>query len=147
MAKKQLRALALLLAALAFGSIVLISCARPGTGTANTTPSAPAATQAPACPAGDTVKTGASTFEQPCIALSKGGTLKLVPDTGSVIHILDFGQYVNGKAQPATPTGAPALKDVNLTSSAVSVGPFTTAGTYHIYCTIHPNMDMIVMVQ
>lgn len=122
-----------------------------GTSTSTTqtgTPATgPAATQAPSCPAGDTVKTAASTFEQSCITLSKGGTLKVVPDTGSAFHILDYGQYVNGTAQPQTPSGVPALKDLNLTNSAVSIGPFTTAGTFHIYCTVHPGMDMTVIVK
>lgn len=117
-----------------------------GTGTP-TTQTGTATTQAPSCPAGDMVKTGASTFEQSCITLSKGGTLKVVPDTGSAFHILDYGQYVNGTAQPQTLSGVPVLKDLNVTSSAVSIGPFTTAGTFHIYCTVHPGMGMTVIVK
>jgi plastocyanin len=30
---------------------------------------------------------------------------------------------------------------------SVTVGPFTTPGTYHIYCTVHPGMTLTVLVQ
>ncbi len=153
MAKKQLRTLALLLAALAFGSILLVACARPGTGTANTGgsgsgSSAPAATKAPSCSAGDTVKTSAGNFEQTCITLSKGGTLKVVQDAGSAFHELDYGQWNGSSAQPASaPAGAPAMKDLKISTPSTSIGPFTTAGTFHIYCIVHPGMNLTVVVK
>ncbi|MGH2510075.1 MAG: cupredoxin domain-containing protein [Ktedonobacteraceae bacterium] len=155
MAKKQLRALALLLAALAFGSIVLMACARPGAGTANATSttgpssaptSAPTTTQPLSCPTGTTVKTGATTFEDACITLSKGSTLQIVQDVRS-FHELDYGQWNGTSASPATPSSAPAMKDLQLSGASVSVGPFTTAGTYHIYCIVHPGMNLTVIVQ
>ncbi|WP_156025391.1 cupredoxin domain-containing protein [Thermogemmatispora carboxidivorans] len=93
------------------------------------------------------MQTTVDNFAQSCITLSKGGTLKVVPGPGSTLHILDYGQWKNGSAEPATPSGAPPLKDVQVTSSSVSIGPFTTAGTYHIYCTIHPGMNLTVIVK
>ncbi len=143
MAKQQLRVLVLLLAALAFGSIVLMSCASPGTGTS----SAPSATQAPACPAGDTVKTGVSTFEQSCITLSKGGTLTISQDVSSY-HSFDYGQWNGTTQQPATPpNGAPTLRALILSGPSVNIGPFTTAGTYNIFCTVHAGMNLTVIVK
>ena len=149
MAKRQLRTLALLLAALAFGSILLVACARPGTTTASTGGSgAPTATQAPSCPTGNTVKTNASNFEQACITLKKGDMLKIVQDTGSVIHELDYGQWSGGSGKTvAPPSGAPAMKGLKITTPSTNIGPFTTAGTYHIYCIIHPGMDLTVIVK
>ena|SRR5437879_10513851 len=151
MNKKHLRTLALLLAAFALSSMLLMACSRPGTastgnGSGNaSTPSAPGGNGS--CPAGDTVKTGTSSFEQPCITLTKGGTLKLVQDQTSY-HIFDYGQWNGTTAAPqAAPAGAPALKDVALSGPSVNVGPFTTAGTYHIYCTVHPGMDLTVVVK
>ncbi|MEO7021468.1 MAG: hypothetical protein ABI234_15045 [Ktedonobacteraceae bacterium] len=142
MAKKQLRVLVLLLAALTFGSIVLMSCASPGTAN-----SAPTATQAPACPGGDTVKTGVSTFEQSCIMLSKGGTLTISQDVSSY-HSFDYGQWNGATQQPATPpNGAPALRALILSGPSVSIGPFTTAGTYNIFCTVHAGMNLTVIVK
>jgi plastocyanin len=93
------------------------------------------------------VKTGTSTFEQACITLSKGATLKVVQDQTSY-HILDYGQWNGTTAQPqSAPAGAPALKNLALSGPSVSIGPFTTAGTYHIYCTVHPNMNLTVEVK
>lgn len=151
MAKKQLRVLTLLLAALAFGSILLVACARPGTSTTNTGgsgSSTPAATKTLSCPTGDTVKTGPATFEQECITLSKGGTLKVVQGTGSAFHELDYGLWNGTNAKPeSAPTGAPAMKDLKISTPSTSIGPFTTAGTYHIYCIIHPGMNLTVIVK
>ena len=151
MAHKKIRTLMLFLALFALGSILLVACARPGTTTSTGSSSSSSASSSPtssssSCPSGDTLQTTTSNFAQTCITLSKGGTLKVVPGPGSTFHILDYGQWNNGTAQPATPANVPPLKDVQLTSSSVSIGPFTTAGTYQIYCTIHPGMNLTVIV-
>lgn len=148
MAKKHLRTLALLLAAFALGSMLLMACARPGTASTSTNngSSSSSSGSSSSCPSGDTVKTGTSTFEQSCITLAKGSTLKFVQDQTSY-HILDYGQWNGSTAQPQTPADAPAMKDLTLSGASASVGPFTTAGTYHIYCTVHPSMDLTVVVK
>jgi plastocyanin len=150
MAKKQWRTLTLLLAAFALGSLLLVACARPGSPAASSggssSSSSSSSSNTGSCPTGDTVKTGVSSFEQTCITLSKGGTLKIVQDQTS-FHIFDYGQWNNGTAQTATYPGAPELKDLKLQGPSVSIGPFTTAGTFHIYCTVHQNMDLTVIVK
>ena len=159
MTKKHLRTLALLLATFALGSMLLMACSRPGTGGSTSTGaststsssnsgSSPSSTSSSgSCGSGDTVKTGTNSFEQSCITLSKGGTLKIVQDQTSY-HIFDYGQW-NGSTpqQTPAPAGAPALKNLTLSGPSVSIGPFTTAGTYHIYCTVHPQMDLTVVVK
>lgn len=150
MAKKHLRTLALFLAAFALGSMLLMACARPGTAStgssSNSGSSSSSSGSSGSCPSGDTVKTGTSSFEQSCITLTKGTTLKVVQDQTSY-HILDYGQWNGSSAQPQTPAGAPPMKDLTLSGASVSIGPFTTAGTFHIYCTVHPNMDLTVVVK
>ena len=151
MGTKHLRTLALLLAVFTLGSILLMACARPGSPTANTGSNNGGGTTSPtqpaSCPTGDTVKTGSITFEQACITLAKGGTLKIVQQVTS-IHEFDYGQWSNGKGETTpAPAGAPALKALMLQGPSVSVGPFTTAGTFHIYCTIHTNMNLTVIVK
>ena len=149
MAKKQLRTVTLLLAAFALGSILLIGCARPGTAstsTSNASSSPSSSSSSGSCPSGDTVKTSTDAFEQACITLAKGATLKVVQDQTS-FHILDYGQWNGSTAQPATPANAPKLKDLQLSGPSVDIGPFTTAGTFHIYCTVHPKMDLTVVVK
>lgn len=168
MAKIQLRALALFLLVFAFGSILLVACARPGTtSTANNSSSSSSSNSSSSssnsnsgssassssssssgpCTSGDTVKTSTTNFEQSCITLKKGATLKIVQDQTS-FHILDYGQWSGSSAQPAAaPAGAPSIKDLKLSGPSVTIGPFTTAGTYSIYCTIHPNMNLKIVVQ
>lgn len=142
MTRKQWRTVVLFLTAFAFGSVLLAACVRPGTvtNTASTTP------VAPACPSGTTVKTSTKDFEQSCITLSKGATLTVAQDQTS-FHILDYGLWNNGTQQPETPSAAPPLNNLQLSGASVTIGPFTSAGTYHIYCTVHTNMNLTVIVK
>jgi plastocyanin len=149
MAKKQLRTLTLLLASCALVSILLVACARPGTVSSSNSGSASSSSSgsSSSCASGDTVKTNTNNFEQSCIALKKGGTLKVVQDQTS-FHILDYGLWNGSSAAPENaPAGAPAMKNLQLNGASVSVGPFTTAGTFHIYCTVHPGMNLTVVVK
>ncbi|HEY0757460.1 MAG TPA: hypothetical protein VGD98_26145 [Ktedonobacteraceae bacterium] len=151
MLKKHLRTLGLLLATLTLGSMLLMACARPGVASTNTaaggsSPTTSSSSGSGSCASGDTVKTGTSSFEQTCITLTKGGTLKIVQDQQSY-HIFDYGQWNGTTAAPQTPAGVPALKDLALSGPSVNVGPFTTAGTYYIYCTVHQGMDLKVIVK
>lgn len=149
MAKKHLRTLALLLTVFALGSLLLVACARPGTASSNNNSSASSSSSSSAasCPSGTTVKTSTSDFEQSCITLSKGATLKVVQDQTSY-HVLDYGQWNGTTAAPqAQPAGAPAMKGLTLSGASVSIGPWNTAGTYHIYCTVHQKMNLTVIVK
>ena len=149
MTKKHLRTLALLVAAFALSSMLLMACARPGTAStsSNNGSSSSSSSSSGSCPTGDTVKTGTNSFEQTCITLAKGATLKVVQDQQSY-HILDYGKWNGTTAAPqATPAGAPAMKNLTVSGPSVNIGPFTTAGTYNIYCTVHPGMDLTVVVK
>jgi len=88
----------------------------------------------------------AQTFVQPSITISKGSSIMLVDDV-SVLHILANGSWQNGVAKPANEPGAPTVKNVQVNGNNVEIGPFATAGTYHLYCTIHPGMNLTVIVQ
>lgn len=173
MAKKQWRTLVLLLVVFALSSLLLAACSRTSTagsgspvgttsanagtspsavtGTSTDTSSTPPSSSSPStstgsCAAGTTVKTSVNNFEQSCITLKKGDTLKIVQDQTS-FHIFDYGQWNGNTQQPASATaGAPALKSLQMSGPTVSIGPFTTAGTYHIYCTVHPGMNLTIVV-
>jgi len=149
MANKRSRLLMLFFTLFALGSILLAACARPGTAStsASSSNSSTPASSSTSCPSGTTVTTGLSNFNQSCITLSKGGTLKITPGQGSAYHILNYGQWNGSTQQPATPANAPTLKNLTLTTSPVNIGPFTTAGTYHIYCTVHQGMNLTVIVK
>ncbi|MGH2498403.1 MAG: cupredoxin domain-containing protein [Ktedonobacteraceae bacterium] len=94
------------------------------------------------------VHMGNTTFTQSSVTISKGGSLNLIDDV-NVTHIISNGSWVNGVARPATESGAPTVSNLQFSSSGQSqtVGPFNTAGTYHLYCSVHQNMNLTVIVQ
>ena len=94
------------------------------------------------------VHLGNTNFTQPSVTISKGSSLNLIDD-GAVTHILQNGSWVNGTPMPATEPGAPTVNNLQFTAAGQSqtVGPFNTAGTFHVYCTVHPGMNLTVIVQ
>jgi plastocyanin len=142
MSKKGLRTLVLMLTLFAIGSVVLAACTRPGTPVAST------ATNTPGSSSGGppAVHMGPSNFVQNTVTISKGATLQLIDD-GQYTHILDNGSWVNGVAKPGKESGAPTVNNLQINGNNAQIGPFNTAGTFHIYCTIHPGMDLAITVK
>lgn len=95
---------------------------------------------------GPQVKMGATNFIDTTITIKKGESITLV-DTATAPHTITNGAWDGSTQKPAKEAGAPA---VNLTFSggdSKPVGPFTTAGTFKLYCTIHQGMNLTVTVQ
>ncbi|HEU5382436.1 MAG TPA: plastocyanin/azurin family copper-binding protein, partial [Ktedonobacteraceae bacterium] len=95
-----------------------------------------------------TVHTTAISFAQSSITLPKGSTLTVVDDSSSP-HILANGSWMNGNPQNMHEQGMPSMM-ANMQvmgNSSQPIGPFNTPGTYHFYCTIHPGMNLTVVVQ
>lgn len=112
---------------------------------------APPPTPAVASTAADGAKVihlGISTFSQSQITLSKGGKLQLVDD-GTFGHNISTGQWISGQPVREQLTGEPVVNHVKLnqTGQMLEVGPFTTAGTYHLYCSVHRGMMLTITVQ
>jgi plastocyanin len=97
---------------------------------------------------GTAVHMGETTFLQPSVTISKGSSLNLIDDV-PVLHIIGNGSWVNNAAKPAIEPGAPTVNNVQISSAGQSItaGPFNTAGTYHLYCSVHLNMNLTVIVQ
>jgi plastocyanin len=156
MKSKHLRMMGFILALLAIGSVIVAACTRPGTlasgsstSANNGASSATASSGSPAAPGGcvtGTVHTLASTFQESCVDVAKGGQLQIIPSVQS-FHILDTGSWVNSNPVPMKESGAPTVNNVQVTSSPVSIGPFNVAGTFHIYCTVHQNMNLTINVR
>ncbi len=93
-----------------------------------------------------TVHLKLSQFSPTSISIPVGSQLRFTDD-GSVPHILDYGLWNGERAGniPA-PAGAPALSDHQIAGGSFTIGPFTTAGTYHILCVVHPGMELTVTV-
>jgi hypothetical protein len=89
---------------------------------------------------------GPTSFVQPTAEVPKGSKLMLVDD-GQYLHILANGSWINGTAVPKKEAGAPTVNNVQVNSNSLEIGPFTTAGTFHIYCSVHQNMNLDVTVK
>jgi plastocyanin len=124
-------------AGMVIGAIIIAAIAQPA-ATAST-----AATTTNGVP---TVHMSAGNFSQPSVTISKGSKLLLVDDV-SVLHILANGSWRNGVAQSANEAGAPRVNNLQVNGNSVEIGPFSVAGTYHIYCTVHQGMNLTIIVQ
>ena len=94
-----------------------------------------------------TVQMCGNNFVQSSITISKGQSLTLVDDA-SATHSIANGSWVNGSAQPKQEPGAPVVNNLQINGNdSQAIGPFTTAGTFHLYCTWHPGMNLTVIVQ
>lgn len=107
---------------------------------------APAATASSTINGVPAVHLGLGNFDQSAVTIPVGSKLVLADDAG-VVHIFAYGSWDQNKAHPESPAGAPTLDNLRVSSGNVELGPFTAAGTYHIYCVIHPGMNLTVTVQ
>ncbi len=83
-------------------------------------------------------------FKVPSINIKKGQKLILVDDV-AVLHSIINGSWKGSSQAPATEPGAPKV-NANIASGSAAIGPFTTAGTFNIYCTIHAGMQLKIIV-
>ena len=93
-----------------------------------------------------TVHMSAGSFTQSTVTIAKGSKLLLVDDTSS-LHILANGSWQNRVAKPGREPGAPLISNISVNGTQIEIGPFATAGTYHIYCVVHPGMELTIIVQ
>jgi len=95
----------------------------------------------------NTVKTEGGSFSVSSITIKKGSTITFVSDPNNgALHILVIGQ----NAQQESEKGAPDFQGAS--GVRIDVGdswttpPWNTAGTYHVACTVHPAMNLTVIV-
>jgi plastocyanin len=89
-------------------------------------------------------------FMPDIVALHTGDTLTIT-DVDGIHHIFHHifanGTWNSGQPAPGAEPGAVPVSNLNIDNGSVKVGPFTTLGTYHIYCTVHPGMSLTIIVQ
>ena len=95
---------------------------------------------------GPSVHMSGTNFVQNSVTIQKGDMLNLIDDAAST-HIIVNGSWINGTAKPAIEPGAPTVNQQYVGNDSAPIGPFNTAGTFHLYCTIHQNMNLTVIVQ
>jgi hypothetical protein len=116
--------------------VSLIVVTVPQTGAVSTSPSGEPA-----------VHMTADHFAQNVVLVPKGAKLLIVNDS-SVEHILQNGGWdASGTPHLLVESGAPTLHNVDITGGSQEIGPFATAGVYHIYCTLHRGMNLTMVVQ
>src|SRR6266700_1112974 len=146
----KLVVLALLFVAL--GSMVLAACARPGSATNQAAAQGASgggggsSSSGNATGAGNAVHMSDTNFLESTVTIPKGSKLTLIDDTATP-HIIQNGYWVNSNAQPGIEKDAPKVDQNFSGSDTHDVGPFTTAGTYKLYCTIHAGMNLTVTVK
>jgi plastocyanin len=94
------------------------------------------------------VHMGNINFSQSSVTITKGSSLNLIDDV-AVVHLISNGYWKNGQSIPASEPGAPTVNNLQFSSAGEShmIGPFNTAGTFHLYCIIHEDMNLTVIVQ
>jgi plastocyanin len=95
-----------------------------------------------------TVHLYTGSFSQSSITISKGEKLTLVDD-GAYHHNISDGTWVNGQPMIAVQPGEPVVKNHNINGAGATlvIGPFNTAGTFHLMCSLHHGMMLTVIVK
>ncbi len=97
-------------------------------------------------PQGPQAHMAGASFLETSVNVKKGDMLTLVDDA-TAQHIIKNGTWNGNTAVPKTESAAPTV-DVTLNGNdSATIGPFNTAGTFQLYCTIHPGMNLTVNVQ
>jgi hypothetical protein len=88
-----------------------------------------------------------SNFVQNVVLVPTGSSLLIVADS-SAEHILHYGRWdAHGVPHLLVESGAPPLQHEDMRGGSMELGPFTTAGVYHLYCTIHQGMNLTIVVE
>jgi len=94
----------------------------------------------------NTVHTNDLIFLKDQMTIKKGQSITVINDVGTP-HVIANGTWDNSNPKPLKEQGAPVV-NVNLPGTETKIiGPFNTAGVFHLYCTIHPNMNLTITVQ
>ncbi len=150
MKNSHVKLFAFTLMILALVSVLFAACARSGSSSSNEGGNSASGTsgggQSSGAASSATVHMGDTNFLQSSVTISKGGKVTLIDDA-SVVHIIQNGSWDNGTAKPAKEAGAPTVQVNFQGNDTHDIGPFNTAGTVHVYCTVHPGMNLTITVQ
>ena len=123
-------------------ALILVACGNTSSGNAGGS-----GNSSPDGGSGNTVHMNNNHFLQSSITIHKGESITLVADTFAP-HRIANGTWQNEEAKPAKEPDSPEINEVQIEgNSSRTLGPFTTAGTFQLYCTIHQGMNLTVIVQ
>ncbi len=98
------------------------------------------------------VHLGPTTFMPSSITIEKGEKIIFVND-GTAIHIIENGTWEHGggtstfNARSYKEPGAPKVTIQVSGGSSQTIGSFNAAGIFHVYCLVHPGMNLTVIVR
>lgn len=92
------------------------------------------------------VHTSSLAFAPASVTIEEGQSITLINDT-AVLHPIENGTWEDYTAKTFQEPGAPTVKVQLNGHDQQTIGPFMTAGTYQLHCTIHPGMNLTVHVQ
>ncbi|MGH2493293.1 MAG: plastocyanin/azurin family copper-binding protein [Ktedonobacteraceae bacterium] len=92
------------------------------------------------------VHTSSLAFAPASVTIEKGQSITLINDT-AVLHPIENGTWEDNTPKTFQEPGAPTVKVQLNGNDQQTIGPFMTAGTYQLHCTIHPGMNLTVHVQ
>jgi plastocyanin len=93
----------------------------------------------------NTVHTNDLIFLKDQMTIKKGENITVINDS-STLHVIANGTWKDGIQETLKEPGAPAGLTIQGNETKI-IGPFNTTGVFHLYCTIHPNMNLTVTVQ
>jgi plastocyanin len=77
-------------------------------------------------------------------SIKVGETVTLVAETPAP-HFIANGTWAGNQPRSERESGAPEVPNLKIDGNkSGTVGPFAQAGTYQLYCTIHPGMNLTV---
>jgi plastocyanin len=96
---------------------------------------------------GTQVHMGLTTFIDTSVTIQRGQSIVLV-DTVSSTHIITNGTWNGSTPVAKDEVGAPKV-NVTIANAGQqqSIGPFTSPGTFQLFCTIHQGMNLAVSVK
>jgi plastocyanin len=96
---------------------------------------------------GPQVRMGLSTFIDTSVTIQQGQSVVLV-DTVSSTHVITNGTWDGSTPIARTEAGAPKINaTVANANQQQSIGPFTSPGSFQLYCTVHPGMNLAITVK
>ena len=84
-------------------------------------------------------------FTVETITIARGQSVRFVNDSGW-LHVIGAGDDGRLGRQAGTPAMGQRGAFVSETNQEFVSGPWTTPGTYHITCSLHPEMNLTVIV-
>ncbi len=97
--------------------------------------------------ASNEVDMGVAAFQQSTVTVHAGQAVHFVDPASGGTHVICVGQNLQCIAQTGGPAALSTADGLVFNTGDVRDIVFPTAGTYNVICTIHPGMQVSVVVQ